>query len=525
MGSGKTSLLSEWAEHLATGPVAWLSLDDADNDAAWFRKHLLGAFRRADRSLVDPVIKALEQRQSNPSESQRVGGTVESGSIVVLVMDDFHFVTNPDVIELVEYLIDHLPASIHVLLAGRTMPEFCDRQPRRGQLALIDESDLRFTLDEAVAMFAEADINSTRGELEVVTEHALGWATGLRLATAIASGSDDVKAALAHFAGDIDGVAEYFNREVIAPEAADVRRFLVETSVLDVMTPDACKAVTGRADADRLLDELVRRHLFVSRVDEAQLQYRYHPLFLDFLKGRVQREVPEVVQAAHLRAATWYAAQDDPGAAAQHFVGAFSEQWAEQSPIRLQMLATGYLYDLRLSEATGCLCFLEGIMSSHLEWESMKVRNELLWSLRDGLLCDPEGVLFHYGKAAELLASRLGQAPLPSAVEPQPAWLDDLDASLQSELRPLAAAANLWRGDPEAARSLLQSEIGSRDPSSELSSISVVANLAYQEGQLGDSARLAQTALAMPHRRSWAASILTLDSHITLASVLSSATS
>ena len=121
-GSGKTALLSEWAEHSAAGTVAWMSLDDADNDAASFRRHLLGAFRSADRSLVEPVIKAIEQRHSKSRERKRVSDPGDKSSIVVLVMDDFHVVTNPDVIELVEYLVDHLPARIRVLLAGRTTP-------------------------------------------------------------------------------------------------------------------------------------------------------------------------------------------------------------------------------------------------------------------------------------------------------------------------------------------------------------------------------------------------------------------
>ena len=517
-GSGKTALLSEWADSAAE-TVAWMSLDDADNDAASFRRHLLGAFRSADRSLVEPVIKAIEQRHSKSREQKRVSDPDDNSSIVVLIMDDFHVVTNPDVIELVEYLVDHLPARIRVLLAGRTTPEFCQVPENRGRVQVVDERDLRFTLDEAVAMFA--DVRSIgHVELEALTEQTLGWATGLRLAMMIAGGSDDARATIAHFTGDIDGVAEYFNHEVMASESHEIRQFLAETSILDVMTPSLCEAVTGRAEAGHILDELLRRHLFVSQLDEGQLRYRYHPLFLDFLRGRLQREVPAVVQAAHLRAATWFVAHGDPSAAVQHFVGAFSEQWAEQSPIRLQMLAAAYLYERRISEATGCLCFLDGLISGNPRWDLMNVRNELLWSLRDGLFCDPDGVLFHYGRAAELLASSRQQASLSSATEPQPPWLNDVDASLLSELRPLAAAANLWRGDLEAAVSLLQIDIGTQHASSDLSFTSVSANLAHQQGRLEDSSRLAHAALEMPHRQSWAGSIFELNSRITLASVL-----
>jgi LuxR family transcriptional regulator, maltose regulon positive regulatory protein len=519
-GCGKTTLLSEWADHLEAGTVAWLSLDEADNDGAWFRRHLLGAFRNTDRSLLTPVVKAIEQHHSKPSEPRRVGWHLDGSSDVVLIMDDFHLVTNPDVIELVEYLLDHLPINIHVVLVGRTVPGLCKRQEKHTQVQVIDERDLRFTLDEAVAMFARANLRSIGlDEVEVLTKHTLGWATGLRLAAAVAVGSDDARAEIAKFSGNIDRVAEYFNHEVMTLVSAQERRFLAETSVLDVMTPGICEAVTGRADAGRLLDELVTRQLFVLQSNETQLQYLYHPLFLDFLKGRVQREMPAVIQAAHLRAATWFVAHGDPGAAVQHFVGAFSEHWAEQSPIRLQMLATGYLYDLRISEATGCLCFLEGMMSGHPRWESMRVRNEMLWSLRDGLLCDADGVLFHYRRAAELLASSPPAPPLSSAVEPQPDWLDDMDVSLRSELRSLAASAKLWREDPEGSVRLLQSDIRSQPASFDLPLTSVLANLAYQEGRLGDSSRLAQAALAIPQRQSWASSIFRLDSLLTLASV------
>ena len=309
-GSGKTALLSEWADSAAE-TVAWMSLDDADNDAASFRRHLLGAFRSADRSLVEPVIKAIEQRHSKSREQKRVSDPDDNSSIVVLIMDDFHVVTNPDVIELVEYLVDHLPARIRVRLAGRTTPKFRQVPENRGRVQVVDERDLRFTLDEAVAMFA--DVRSIgHVELEALTEQTLGWATGLRLAMMIAGGSDDARATIAHFTGDIDGVAEYFNHEVMASESHEFRQFLAETSILDVMTPSLCEAVTGRAEAGHILDELLRRHLFVSQLDEGQLRYRYHPLFLDFLRGRLQREVPAVVQAAHLRAATWFVAHGDP---------------------------------------------------------------------------------------------------------------------------------------------------------------------------------------------------------------------
>ena len=185
---------------------------------------------------------------------------------------------------------------------------------------MVDERDLRFTLDEAVAMFA--DIRSIGlVELEALTEQTLGWATGLRLAMMITGGSDDPRATIAHFTGDIDGVAEYLNHEVMASESHEIRQFLAETSILDVMTPSLCEAVTGRAEAAHVLDELLGRHLFVSQVDEGQLQYRSRPLLFWTFKGRLQGSAPPLFKqpTSELRPGLWR--HGDPATAVQHSLG------------------------------------------------------------------------------------------------------------------------------------------------------------------------------------------------------------
>ena len=378
-------------------------------------------------------------------------------------------------------------------------------------------------------------------DLTTLTERTEGWAAGLRLAAQMLEDCDDAGTLLEHFRGHLDVVAEYFDSEVMAAESASVCRFLTETSVLDEMTPHSCEAVTGTTAAGHLLEDLANRHAFVIRVNAWEPTYRYHHLFSDYLRNRLRRSGQSSIRRTNQRAATWFAAHDNSEAAAHHLVaaGAYDEafllggssvvrtlnegvfadgqmvalselpkEYRKRDPFRLYALAAAHLCDFRLTEAASCLRAMERVILHDAERDLLQGRAELLWALRAGLLSDPDDLLLHYSLAVQALASSQPGSSGATISEAQAPWVDPMDRLLLAQLQVLAADAHLWRGERDAALGMLGRQRGLEDGSKDSSVMAVLARIAYEDGQLGDSLRLAGTALDNLHStaapdRSW----------------------
>jgi LuxR family maltose regulon positive regulatory protein len=313
-GFGKTALLAAWASG-GPRPVAWLSLDEGDNDPARFWRHVATALERARPGVSGRVGPLL-----GPPPPQSFEGVVTAllnelaerpaAEQALLVLDDYHLIGAPQVHAGVQFLLDHLPPGLRLMLATRSDPPLrLGRLRARGELTELRAADLRFTETEAAELLraTPAGRDLTRAAIEALTAKTEGWVAGLRLAGLSLQAHDDADAFVAAFSGSHRYVLDYLAEEVLDSQDPQVRAFLLETSVLGRLSGDLCDAVTGRAGGQAMLERIERAGLFLLPLDEVRGWWRYHHLFADLLKARLAAELPERVPALHRAAATWHA--------------------------------------------------------------------------------------------------------------------------------------------------------------------------------------------------------------------------
>ncbi len=324
-GFGKTTLAVEWLGRAADrgAAVAWLALDERDNDLALFWTYVFAALGAAVPELGKSGA-LLEGDDAEAMLATLVNELHEYDGEVVLVLDDLHVITRPEIYEGLTYLLDHLPASAQLVVVSRADPPLpLARLRARGELGEIRASDLRFTADEAAEYLNGAmalELSATDiATLGVRTE---GWIAALQLAALSMQGRDDASSFIAGFAGDDRFVVDYLVGEVLHRQPDTVRRFLLQTSVLDRLQGSLCDAVTGAAGGKAMLESLERMNLFVIPLDDKRDWYRYHHLFADMLRARLLDEEPDAPAELHRRASNWFAERGEAAEAIRHSVAA-----------------------------------------------------------------------------------------------------------------------------------------------------------------------------------------------------------
>ena len=327
-GFGKTTLLTEWLATARTAGtlVAWLSLDPRDDDPTTFWTYLVSAVRTA---LPDVGAGSLALLQSPQSSTDAVLATLlnELQTVqedVVLVLDDYHVIESAEVHEGMAFLLEHLPPTLHLVIASRADPPLpLARLRARGELVEVRAADLRFAPDEATAYLGDVmGLTLTADEVAALEERTEGWIAALQLAALSMQGRDDVAGFIAGFAGDDRFVVDYLVEEVLQRQPEQVRRFLLQTSVLSRLTGPLCDAVTGQDGGKAMLEALERGNLFLVPLDDRRRWYRYHHLFGDVLQARLLDEGPDRVRALNARASDWYERNGDPSAAIDHALAA-----------------------------------------------------------------------------------------------------------------------------------------------------------------------------------------------------------
>ncbi len=239
---------------------------------------------------------------------------------IVLVLDDYHAIESVEVHESMRFLVEHLPPQLHLVVASRADPPWPLATLRaRDDLLELRAADLRFTAEEAAEYLNDAmGLDLTRTDVETLEGRTEGWIAALQLAALSLRGRDDSSTFIAGFAGDDRFVVDYLVDEVLDRQPDDVRRFLVETSILSRMTADLCTAVTGDAEAKTTLASLERSNLFLVALDDRRQWYRYHHLFADVLRSRLADASREHVADLHRRASDWFATNGDRADAIGH---------------------------------------------------------------------------------------------------------------------------------------------------------------------------------------------------------------
>ena len=329
-GFGKTTMLTGLASGL--GPdhdghaVAWVSLDERDTDPRRFWSYVLHAVERTSPGAAASALDLLESA-TGPLEGVVVALinelSVHPGE-VTLVLDDYHLVDGPEVNDGVAFLMNHRPPQLHVVISTRADPALpLARLRARGELVEVRAKDLRFTPDEAAAYLNGIHrLDLSAGDVSALEGRTEGWIAALQLAAASLRDLDDKAAFISGFAGDDRFVVDYLADEVLDRQPVELRRFLLETSVLERLSGPLCDAVTGQADGVATLATLERENLLIVPLDDRRRWYRYHLLFADVLHSRLLADSSIDVSELHRRASTWFEQTGDTEAAVRHSVAA-----------------------------------------------------------------------------------------------------------------------------------------------------------------------------------------------------------
>jgi LuxR family maltose regulon positive regulatory protein len=323
-GFGKSTLLAEWlAAAPADGSVtAWLSLDPSDNHPVVFWTHLIAALQAVEPGVGARALSLLESPV--PSIEAVLAPLLnELNSVpndIVLVLDDYHTIDAHEIQVGMAFLLDHLPANAHLVIATRADPALpLARLRARGELVEIRAVDLRFTPDEAAAYLnGEMALGLTARDVAALESRTEGWIAALQLAGLSMQGRDDIAGFIAGFAGDDRYIVDYLVEEVWQRQPDHVRRFLLQTSILARMSGPLCDAVTGQDGGKATLEALDRGNLFLIPLDDRRRWYRYHHLFADVLQARLLDERPEHVADLHRRATEWYEGNGERAEAIRH---------------------------------------------------------------------------------------------------------------------------------------------------------------------------------------------------------------
>ena len=316
-GFGKTTLLSEWARPSRGGPlphplVAWVSLDKEDNDSTRFWTYVTSALESVWADAGETLLDTLHSTQPPTTETfvtllinglvAATQGTPQSDRYT-LVLDDYHVIESQSVHDGLGFLIEHMPPQMHLIVTGRADPPLAlSRLRGQGQLNELRASDLRFTLEEIEGIeVSPADVAA----LERRTE---GWIAGLQMAALSLHGQDrdQMDSFISGFTGSHRHVLDYLIEEVLHRQPADIQSFLLKTAILERLSAPLCGEVTGRNDSQRVLEHLEASNLFLIPLDDERMWYRYHHLFADLLRNRLEMTTPDRIPDLHLKASSWY---------------------------------------------------------------------------------------------------------------------------------------------------------------------------------------------------------------------------
>jgi LuxR family maltose regulon positive regulatory protein len=308
-GFGKSTLLSEWAAEKGSN-VAWLSIDEADNDFKRFFSYLIFAVQQVNETLgqdVLPVLQASDYPQTEHLLTILINELAEDDEDIVLVLDDYHLIHNQGIHEIVQFLIEYAPPNLHLIIASRVTPPVpLTRLRARGQVAEIRSHDLRFNNEEARAYLNHhMGLDLSSEDVASLQRRTEGWITGLHLAALTMKDRDDKHAFVTHFSGSHHYIIDYLVSEVLSRQPEGTQTFLTQTSILDRFCAPLCDAVTNGSDSEESILHLQSTHLFLIPLDDERNWYRYHHLFADFLNQRLTEREPQLVPELHRRASTW----------------------------------------------------------------------------------------------------------------------------------------------------------------------------------------------------------------------------
>lgn len=325
-GFGKTTLVSAWIEEIEH-PAAWLSLDEGDNDPVRFLAYLVAALQTIEPGIGAGVLGDLQSPQPPSTEGVLTALLNEITTFphnFILVLDDYHLIDTQPVDNALAFLVEHLPAQMHLVITTREDPQLpLARLRARGHLTELRAAELRFTATEAAEFLNQVmGLRLSAADITALEDRTEGWIAGLQLAALSMQNRPDVPGFIQAFAGDHRYIVDYLVEEVLQRQPPPVRNFLLQTAILDRLSGPLCDAVAGQEGGNARLDALERGNLFIVPLDDKRQWYRYHHLFAEVLSAHLRAEQPEQIFVLHKRASEWYERNGSPADAIHHALAA-----------------------------------------------------------------------------------------------------------------------------------------------------------------------------------------------------------
>ena len=326
-GYGKTTLLGEWRANSGRDfPAAWLALDADDNNLPGFLAYLVNALESAGTGLAGKTLSQM-QSSARPAPEAILASLVDDLAgyphNLVLILDDYHVIEAPQVHDALKFLLQHLPPQVHLVLLTRADPPLpLARLRASGQMTEIRAADLRFTSAETAAFLNEVmGLNLSAADVAALEARTEGWIAGLQLAALSMQGRGDMANFINAFTGSHRYIVDYLVEEVLNRQPAHIRNFLLKTSILERMSASLCDALIENGqpgDSQAILEYLERANIFLNPLDDERRWYRYHHLFADVLRTRLQHSQAGELAVLYRRAIAWYEQNDLIDQAVQH---------------------------------------------------------------------------------------------------------------------------------------------------------------------------------------------------------------
>jgi LuxR family maltose regulon positive regulatory protein len=347
-GFGKTTLVASCIAGCGM-TTAWLSLDKDDNQEGRFLRYLVAALQEADPAIASEAAQLLAAGQPIPSDAvltSLINDLDTADGEIVLVLDDYQFISSQAVHEAVAFLLEHCPHNLHLVIASRSDPPLPILRLRaRGLTVELRAADLRFTEPEAAQFLNEVmGLHLDSGSVAALAERTEGWIAGLQMAALSMRDREDVLGFIEGFSGTNRYILDYLLEEVLSSQPPEIQHFLLYTSILERLTAPLCDAVTSdslntglagnegyRSQSASTLYKLERANLFLVPLDDARVWYRYHHLFADLLRAQLQKSLgADGMARLHLRAAAWHEQNGSILEAIQHASMAADENLVER---------------------------------------------------------------------------------------------------------------------------------------------------------------------------------------------------
>lgn len=352
-GYGKSTLMNEWVQSCGM-PVAWVTLEEADNNAVHFWTKVVTALQAVNPSLGQGWFSRM--LIASPSALARIVVNLTNDIVrltdkpgemnsLALVLDNYHHIKNPEIHTSLQTWLEHLPATQRLVIASLTqLPLAMGYLKAKGMVVELGINDLRFNLNEGIEFLRQHTPAQALalGDMQKLVKRTEGWITGLVLAASALSQQEDHSGFIETFNGSHPLLREYFWENVLSFQPPGLQTALIKTSILKHLTGDLCNVITGQSDGDEMLAHLWEQRLFIEKIEDSDW-YRYHRLFAEMLRAVLREQMPAEIFSLHRKAAKWYRARNDPTEAIYQWLAC--EEW-EKAAVLIESVALNELGQL-----------------------------------------------------------------------------------------------------------------------------------------------------------------------------------